>query len=69
MKKIILLFILSTFSQLGFSQYVHFPDSNAVWFMAFFGTEICSLEGDTSVNNISYKKFLEISAIALCMVF
>jgi hypothetical protein len=56
MKKILLLFVFIVHAKISFCQYVHFPDSNAVWFMAFFGTEICSLEGDTSVNNISYKK-------------
>jgi hypothetical protein len=56
MKKIILLFILSTFSQLGFSQYVHFPDSNAVWIADFVGSEVDALNGDTTINNIAYKK-------------
>lgn len=66
MKKLLLLVVFIALTKIGFCQYVHFPDSNALWFMTFVGTEICSLEGDTNVNSIMYKKiFVDIDNISI----
>lgn len=45
------------FNKISFCQYVHFPDSNAVWALDFIGPEIYLVGGDTSINNVNYKKY------------
>jgi hypothetical protein len=57
MKKILLLLMIVTLTKIGFCQYVHFPDSNAVWALDFIGPEIYLVDGDTTINDVEYKKY------------
>jgi len=57
MKKLLWLFVYISFAKIAFSQSVHFPDSNAVWALDFVGPQIHLVGGDTTINNISYKKY------------
>jgi hypothetical protein len=57
MKKILLLFVILTLNKIGFCQYVHFPDSNALWILDFVGPEVYAVNGDTTINNVGYKKY------------
>jgi hypothetical protein len=56
MKKALLLFVFFTLAKIGFCQYVHFPDSNARWIADFVGSEVYAVNGDTTINNVAYKK-------------
>jgi hypothetical protein len=44
--------MIVTLTKIGFCQYVHFPDSNAVWALDFIGPEIYLVDGDTTINDV-----------------
>lgn len=56
MKRVFIIFCCILSSVLVFSQYFHFPDSNAIWSVY---TEKYFIQGDSIFNSINYKKYYQ----------